>query len=166
MPEIMGAGVALIDYDNDGDLDVYLIQGKGKRGNRLFRNNLLPSGRLHFTDVTQAAGVGLAAYGMGVATGDYGNDGYTDLYITNFGPNVLFHNNGNGAFTDVTVKAGVGDARWSRRDPDEPDNLAVKAEHQSTLRRLRTATIAELRRTKAGFVDHMPAVREAIRAGA
>ena len=94
MPEIMGADVALIDYDNDGDLDVYLIQGKGKRGNRLFRNNLLPSGRLHFTDVTQAAGVGLAAYGMGVATGDYGNDGYTDLYITNFGPNVLFHNNG------------------------------------------------------------------------
>ena len=67
------------------------------------------------------------------------------------------------------MKAGVGDARWSRRDPDEPDNLAVKAEHQSTLRRLRaatTATIAELRRTKAGFVDHMPAVREAIRAGA
>lgn len=113
MPEIMGAGVALIDYDNDGDLDVYLIQGKGKSGNRLFRNDLIPSGRLHFTDVTQAAGVGLAAYGMGVATGDYDNDGYTDLYITNFGPNVLFHNNGNGAFTDVTVKAGVGDARWS-----------------------------------------------------
>ena len=122
MPEIMGAGVALIDYDNDGDLDVYLIQGKpqGKKwsgepqsGNRLFRNELIPSGRLQFTDVTKAAGVGLAAYGMGVATGDYDNDGYVDLYITNFGSNVLFHNNGNGTFTDVTAQAGVGGSRWS-----------------------------------------------------
>ncbi|MBK5290142.1 MAG: CRTAC1 family protein [Acidobacteriia bacterium] len=112
MPEIMGAGVAWIDYDNDGDLDVYLIQAKPQT-NQLFRNELIPAGRLQFTDVTKAAGVGLAAYGMGVATGDYDNDGFVDLYITNFGPNVLFHNNGNGVFTDVTAQAGVGDPRWS-----------------------------------------------------
>ena len=113
MPEIMGAGAALFDYDNDGDLDVYVIQSGPGTGNRLFRNDLIPTGRLHFTDVTQAAGVGLIAYGMGVATGDYDNDGYTDLYVTNFGANVLYHNNGNGTFTDVTAQAGVGDPRWS-----------------------------------------------------
>ena len=131
MPEIMGAGVALLDYDNDGDLDVYLIQGTmldpGKKpeearfplaagerlGNRLYRNELVPSGQLRFTDVTAQAGVGHIGYGMGVATGDYDNDGYTDLYVTNFGPNVLYHNNGNGTFTNVTREAGVEDERWS-----------------------------------------------------
>lgn len=128
MPEIMGAGVALLDYDNDGDLDVYLLQGtmldpSGKPlfppaageppGNRLFRNELIPSGRLRFTDVTAEAGVGSNGYGMGAATGDYDNDGNVDLYVTNFGHNVLFHNNGNGTFTDVTKRAGVDDPRWS-----------------------------------------------------
>ena len=128
MPEIMGAGVALFDYDNDGDLDVYLIQGTRfdsggkllfppppgwKPGNRLFRNDLAETGKLHFTDVTEQAGVGHAGYGMGVAVGDYDNDGFQDLYVTNFGHNVLYHNNGDGTFTDVTLEAGVDDPRWS-----------------------------------------------------
>ena len=128
MPEIMGAGVALFDYDNDGDLDVYLVQGtkldnRGKLlfppppgwkpGNRLFRNELTETGKLRFTDVTEQAGVGHVGYGMGVAVGDYDNDGFPDLYVTNFGHNVLYHNNGDGTFTDVTLQAGVDDVRWS-----------------------------------------------------
>ena len=130
MPEIMGSGAALFDYDNDGDLDVYLLQGTkldlseqaklkyappkdSKAGNRLFRNELVPGGKLKFTDVTEAAGVGLVAYGMGTATGDYDNDGDVDLYVTNFGSNVLYRNNGNGTFTDVIRQAGVDDPRWS-----------------------------------------------------
>ncbi len=121
MPEIMGSGVALFDYDNDGDLDVYLVQGAaldgaGKPrhpGNRLFKNLFAETGQLRFEDVTERAGVGCAGYGMGVATGDYDNDGYVDLYVTNFGSNVLYHNNGDGTFTDVTRQAGVDDPRWS-----------------------------------------------------
>jgi hypothetical protein len=131
MPEIMGAGVALFDYDNDGDLDVYLIQGTmfdpaldpyqarftpppgWKPGNRLFRNLLSEIGKLQFVDVTDQAGLGHIGYGMGVAVGDYDNDGFQDLYVTNFGRNVLYHNNGDGTFTDVTEKAGVDDPRWS-----------------------------------------------------
>jgi hypothetical protein len=131
MPEIMGSGVALFDYDNDGDLDVYLIQGSTfdpaqdphqskfppppgwKPGNRLFRNLLSETGKLQFVDVTEQAGVGHIGYGMGVAVGDYDNDGFQDLYVTNFGHNVLYHNNGDGTFTDVTEKAGVDDPRWS-----------------------------------------------------
>jgi hypothetical protein len=135
MPEIMGAGAALFDYDNDGDLDVYLIQGTmldekkkpsearfpppkdWKTGNRLFRNELIPSGKLRFTDVTEKAGVGHVGYGMGAATGDYDNDGDVDLYVTNFGSNVLYRNNGDGSFTDVTREAGpsagLDDPRWS-----------------------------------------------------
>ena len=131
MPEIMGSGVALFDYDNDGDLDVYLIQGTTfdplqdpgrtkfppapgwKPGNRLFRNLLSETGKLKFVGVTEKAGVGHIGYGMGVAAGDYDNDGFQDLYITNFGRNVLYHNNGDGTFTDVTTEARVDDARWS-----------------------------------------------------
>ena len=116
----MGAGAALFDYDNDGDLDVYLIQGASLDGtmfpgggNRLFQNNLVPTGRLSFSDVTRIAGVASSGYGMGAATGDYDGDGDLDLYVTNFGPNVLYRNNGNGTFTDVTREAGVGDPRWS-----------------------------------------------------
>lgn len=127
-PEILGAGVALIDFDNDGDLDVYLLQGTmlkpgeksvlpppagWKPGNRLFRNMLSETGKLQFVDVTEKAGVGHIGYGMGVAVGDYDNDGYQDIYVTNFGRNVLYHNNGDGTFTDVTEQAGVGDHRFS-----------------------------------------------------
>src|SRR5439155_2723503 len=128
MTEIMGAGLALLEYDNDGDLDISLIQGtaldKGKKllfpptpgwkpGNRLFRSMLSETGKLQFVDVTDRAGVGHLGYGMGVAVGDYDNDGFQDLYLTNFGNNVLYHNNGDGTFTDVTHEAGVDDTRWS-----------------------------------------------------
>ncbi len=129
LPEIMGAGVAVFDYDNDGDLDVFLVQGgtstpgRGRAGgptrptSRLFRNDLAaaPDGRRtpRFTDVTDAAGVGLVAQGMGAAVGDYNNDGFVDLFVTTFGPDVLYRNNGNGTFTDVTTAARVSDPLWS-----------------------------------------------------
>jgi hypothetical protein len=121
MPEVMGAGAALIDYDNDGDLDVFLVQG-GPLGeaatagaaptSRLFRNDLA-AGKLRFTDVTERAGVGLRAYGMGAAVADYDNDADLDLFVTAFGADALFRNNGNGTFTDVTKEAGVTDPLWS-----------------------------------------------------
>ena len=126
--EEMGAGVALFDYDNDGDLDVFFVQGgslaadagspaRARPTSRLFRNDLSVGrdGRpmLHFTDVTARAGVGLQAYGMGVAVGDYDNDGDLDLFVTTFGPDTLYRNNGDGTFTDVTGEAGVSDSFWS-----------------------------------------------------
>jgi enediyne biosynthesis protein E4 len=128
LPEMVGSGAAMFDYDNDGDMDIYLVQGypttpQGKPlvpvppgwkpGNRLFRNNLKETGKLTFTDVTESAGVGHADKGMGVAAGDYDNDGYVDLYVTNYGHNILYHNNGNGTFTDVTASAGVASSGWS-----------------------------------------------------
>lgn len=128
MPEIMGAGAALLDYDNDGDLDVFLVQGttfdEGKKpvfplppgwkpGNRFFRNMLVETGKLQFEDVTEKAGVAHIGYGMGAAVGDYDNDGFQDLYLTNVGSNVLYHNNGNGSFTEATREAGVDDPHWS-----------------------------------------------------
>jgi hypothetical protein len=112
-PETMVAGVALFDYDNDGYLDVYLVNGAAipslkKEGpqywNRLYHNNRDGT----FTDVTEKAGVAGEGYGMGVAIGDYDNDGWPDIYVVNTGKNQLFHNNGDGTFTDVTDKAGVG----------------------------------------------------------
>ena len=133
--EIMAGGTGLLDYDNDGDLDVYLVQGAvlGPRADearrktppgvptplsdRLFRNDLSVGehGRpvLHFTDVTAESGLNARGFGMGLATGDYDNDGWVDIYVTNFGPNQLFHNNGDGTFTDVTETSGTDEPRWS-----------------------------------------------------
>lgn len=129
LPEIMGAGGALFDYDMDGDLDVLLLQGgvldargpssAGPSHHRLFRNDLSPSpgaaSTLHFTDVSARAGFAAGDYGMGAAVGDYDNDGDPDVYITNYGPNRLYRNNADGTFTDVTRTAGTGldDPRWS-----------------------------------------------------
>ncbi|ANM32367.1 hypothetical protein ABI59_19515 [Acidobacteria bacterium Mor1] len=109
--EVKGSGVALFDYDNDGDLDLYAVNGNDLPGarskrtptNRLYRND----GDGSFSDVTKESGVGHAGYGHGVAAADYDNDGDQDLYITNYGPNVLYRNNGDGTFTDVSESAGV-----------------------------------------------------------
>src|SRR6266478_6011142 len=113
--ETMVAGVALFDYDRDGYLDIYLVNGAAipslKKDspiywNRLFHNN----GNGTFTDVTEKAGVAGTGYGMGVAVGDYDNDGWSVLFVANVTENQLFHNNRDGTFTDVTVKAGVAGA--------------------------------------------------------
>jgi hypothetical protein len=132
--ENVGAGLALIDFDNDGDLDVYLRQGvmmgKGKTveeslvpvpatglGDRLFRNELAPrsdkSLLLSFVDITAASGIDAKSYGMGVAAADYDNDGWVDLYLTNLEDNQLWHNEGDGTFTQVTSTAAVNVDVWS-----------------------------------------------------
>ena len=115
MIETMGPGGAFLDYDGDGHLDIYCINGhylppktEDRATNVLYRNR----GDGTFVDVTEQAGVGDTGYGMGIAVGDYSNDGYLDVYVTNYGPNVLYRNNGDGTFTEVTQEAGVGDDRW------------------------------------------------------
>jgi hypothetical protein len=116
--ESLGGGVALLDYDNDGWLDIYLVNGlsydavSGKVAAQraaLFHNNHDGT----FTDVTEKAGVGNYRWGVGVAIGDYDNDGWPDLYVTNLGKNRLYHNNHDGTFTDVAEKAGVALGTWS-----------------------------------------------------
>ena len=118
LPEDMGSGAGFVDYDNDGDLDLYVVNNPGplkveisskSPGNILYRNN----GDGTFTDVTETAGVGDRGHGMGCVFGDYDNDGDADLYVTNFGSNILYRNNGDGTFSDVTEEAGVGDDQWS-----------------------------------------------------
>jgi hypothetical protein len=126
--ETMPGGVALLDYNHDGLLDIFLVNGgristlpkspdnferhDPRYWNRLYRQNRDGS----FTDVTEQAGLANAGdgnYGMGVAVGDYDNDGFPDLYVTSYGKNILDHNNGDGTFTDVTAKSGVGGGGWS-----------------------------------------------------
>jgi len=109
--ETVCCGLALFDYEGDGDIDIYFLNGAPLKGakvdvpptNVLYRND----GNFRFTDVTGEAGVGDTGYGLGVCVGDYDNDGDPDLYLNNFGPNVLYRNNGDGTFTDVTGEAGV-----------------------------------------------------------
>ncbi len=130
MLEINSPGCGLFDYDNDGDLDVYLVQGSrlGEQAgeppaaalpltDRLYRNDLEtgPDGRprLHFVDVTAASKLAASGYGFGVFAADYDNDGWVDLYLSQFGSNQLWRNLGNGQFADVTAAAGVDDPRWS-----------------------------------------------------
>jgi hypothetical protein len=109
--ETVTAGLALFDYDNDGDIDIYFLNGaalKGRKFKTLPRNALYRNeGGWKFTDVTEKAGVGDKEYGLGVAVGDYDNDGDLDVYLNNYGPNILYRNNGDGTFTDVTRRAGV-----------------------------------------------------------
>ena len=120
LPEIMGAGGALFDYDNDGDLDVFLVQGGtlepgGKpnaSGGRLFRNDL-EKRQLRFTDVTEKSRIHATGYGMAVAVGDINNDGWPDLYLTNLGSNQMYLNKGDGTFDDVTKNTATDDPRWS-----------------------------------------------------
>ena len=114
--EPIGSGVALFDFDNDGDLDLYFVNGSDLPGgtssipptNRFYRND---DGT--FTDITDVASVGDTGYGLGCCVGDYNNDGFTDLYVTNYGPNVLYRNNGDGTFTDVADTAGVDADQFS-----------------------------------------------------
>ncbi|MCI0485890.1 MAG: CRTAC1 family protein [Blastocatellia bacterium] len=135
LPEITGSGAALFDFDNDGDLDVFLVQGSALEPNskpdktlfpwrgqgppvsRLYRNDLTKekdgSIKLKFTDVTAKSGILADGYGMGVAAGDINNDGWADLYVSNLGSNRMFLNNGDGTFADVTKKTGTDDQRWS-----------------------------------------------------
>jgi hypothetical protein len=135
LPETMGPGVAFIDYDNDGWQDVFLVNGMDWPGHvqkhstpKLYHNNRDGT----FTDVTHKAGLDIEMFGMGVAVGDYDNDGYDDLFVTAYGQSHLFHNNGNGTFTDVTQKAGLlgpkefsTSAAWVDYDKDGHLDLVV-----------------------------------------
>ena len=133
LPEITGSGAALFDFDNDGDLDVFLVQGNviepnTKPGNtlfpwrgpepprgKLFRNDLNNGkpGSLSFTDVTQQSGIVATGYGMGTAVGDINNDGLPDLYLSNLGSNQMYLNKGGGKFVEVTKESGTDDPRWT-----------------------------------------------------
>ena len=135
LPETMGPGVAFIDYDNDGWPDIFLVNGTDWPGRppkhstpKLYHNNHDGT----FTDITHKAGLDIEIFGMGVAVGDYDNDGYDDLFITAMGQSRLFHNNGNGTFTDVTQKAGLKgpeefstSAAWVDYDKDGKLDLVV-----------------------------------------
>lgn len=126
-PEIMGGGGALFDFNGNGLLDLYLVQGGAlgpeigpddrTEGDRLYRNDSFVDDEgnwvVRFTDVTTEAGIDARGYGMGVAVGDVNGNGFPDLYVMNYGDNQLWRNNGDGTFTDITEQAGVNDSRWS-----------------------------------------------------
>jgi hypothetical protein len=137
-PEIMGGGGALLDFDRDGDLDVYVVQSGDltadaaqRPGNQLFLNRFADEGELKFIDVTSQSGTGDRGYGMGAAVGDIDRDGWPDLYVTNVGANRLLRNNGDGSFSDVTDAWGADDERWSTSasfldfDSDGDDDLMI-----------------------------------------
>jgi hypothetical protein len=116
LPETMGSGVAWLDFDGDGWMDLYVVQsgpfppnGSARARDRLYRNR----GDGRFEDVTEKAGIADAAYGMGAIAADFDNDGRTDLFVTNFEGNILYRNDGDGTFTDVTEKAGVRGSGWA-----------------------------------------------------
>ena len=117
LPETLGPGCAFVDYDNDGWMDIYLVnsgpsdffQPKKPLRNALYHNNRDGT----FTDVTEKAGVTGGTFGMGVAVGDYDNDGYPDLFVTSYGRCILYRNNRNGTFTDVTAKSGLPMGGWT-----------------------------------------------------
>ena len=160
--EPVGSGAAMFDYDNDGDLDLYLVQGhmlgSGKtladstfppKGplplqDRLYRNDLVRhrTGRstLRFTDVTERSGIRATGYGMGVAAADVNNDGWVDLYVTNFGENQLFHNRGDGTFAEVPLPHASA-PRWSvsasALDYDRDGWLDLYIRHSSYQLRIR-----------------------------
>ena len=129
--EFLGSGGGFFDYDNDGDLDIYLVNGasqivspdKNPSTNALYRNN----GDGSFSDVTELTGTGSTSYGTGCTVGDYDNDGDLDLYIANFGPNVLYQNSGKGTFIDVSMQSGVANSQWGTScafaDVDNDGNL-------------------------------------------
>jgi len=117
LPETMGPGAAFLDYDNDGWMDLYLVNAgpsdffnpSKKVCNALYRNNRDGT----FTNVTEKAGVTGGGFGMGVAVGDYDNDGWPDLFVTSYGRCILYKNNHDGTFTDVTKKAGLANPGWT-----------------------------------------------------
>ena len=146
LPETIGAGCAFLDYDNDGWMDIYLVNSgpcdfykpKPPLRNALYKNNRDGT----FTDVTEKAGVAGGAFGMGVAVGDYDNDGFPDLFVTAYGRCILYHNNGDGTFTDVTEQGGCRSAgldhqrrlvRLRQRRPARPVRLQFVEfdEHQT-----------------------------------
>ena len=148
LPEIMGGGAALFDMDGDGDLDLYLVQsgsvlkpGAKNPSNRLYRNR----GDGTFEDATAGSGADVAGYGMGVAAGDYDNDGDTDLFVTNAGPNVLLRNDGSGHFTDVTADGG------SRRTRLEHERRVLRRGRRRRPRSLR-APLHQLERRRRAAV--------------
>ncbi len=186
LPEVTGSGGALFDYDNDGDLDLFAVQGAvlkpGTRPgalpwtgaspprSRLFRNDFAPGragGRPRFTDVTDKSGITATGYGMGAAVGDIDNDGWIDLLVTNLGESQLWRNNGNGSFSDVTVKSGIEsrDPRNPRpvensgdpRDPRPVENLRDPRDPRPVNRDPRPANLGDPRSrwpTSATFFDY------------